>query len=743
MSPGFRLWGYSSAMKLMSRLGERPVGVFRPGPCRGVLRLAALILLAMSLPDLAAQVEYRVAPDSVFEVSSEVLGEGGLFHARPMVYILADNGRAVRAKVLDRPADFAGGRNAVRCQWRRIVAPGAYVLQVRPAGGEAPVEVTSSFQVMAPVIDTITPEWAVGGATVTVAGRYFGSRPRRLLLEIPGRRRTILRPVKPYAHPDERGNPGRSAMALETGASELTFVVPKGFGEPVPAMVVVAARLGSAEIPFYPDRYDLRDHGLVTPVKNQCGLRDDGVSDVGKSVGLCWAFAALAAFESSLLKQGHQTDPEADGANLSPWYLGNHIPYNGHPLKFNSDLWLDPVELEPPTAYGYIDLAQPGWGGGGGHWVCDYLNGGSSVVLWKDAPMPNEAMTRCEDLEAPAPLPSCGYLAQDMFLYEPDDFPSPEAFRLAIKKAVLEHGAIQSYVHLDGIDVAGIERQVVRDGGGAVVAEYVGQRFMDKVNHNYYFHEMDAPGGLIHAVCIVGWDNHRVIDIDGHVATGAWRVKDSNGTNTHDQGYYWVAFDDAVFLKSRDEVSCFAMGFRAHPGTGYRHPSRYQTHAGVLSRIGDGADAFYWYLQHESAAGYPLGMSTMACAQFTADGDEKLKAVGIVTMNRHEEVTVSVHRNQPFPPAPKARPIRTQTFRVEEKGYHLLDLRRPLRLADGDRLTVVVAFAHRPGNEHPLVYVADAEADMPTTHWQFSGATSWCDFPADSAFYLQAVMADD
>jgi hypothetical protein len=262
---------------------------------------------------------------------------------------------------------------------------------------------------------------------------------------------------------------------------------------------------------------------------------------------------------------------------------------------------------------------------------------------------------------------------------------------------------------------------------------------MDKANCNYFCYDADFVGELTHAICIVGWDNRREIDLDGNLSTGAWLVKDSNGANTHDNGYYWVAFDDAVLLKSNGEgASCFATGFTAHPGTGYKAPSLYQTHAGALTSD----DGFYWYQQYD-ADGYELGTGSWACVQFTANENEKLKAVGIVTMNRNEEVTVAVYKNRAFPPARNERAMFSQSFRVPEKGYHMLDLRRALRFVAGDAMAMVVGFKYQQGHEAPIIYVTDAEATMPATYWTSSTDWNWSAFPADSAFYLQAVMADD
>ena len=58
-----------------------------------------------------------------------------------------------------------------------------------------------------------------------------------------------------------------------------------------------------------PARYDLRDLGQVTPVKNQ-----------GKG-GNCWAFAALGALESAILKaSGDYLDlSEFKGLKITEW----------------------------------------------------------------------------------------------------------------------------------------------------------------------------------------------------------------------------------------------------------------------------------------------------------------------------------------------------------------------------------------------------------------------------------------
>ena len=66
----------------------------------------------------------------------------------------------------------------------------------------------------------------------------------------------------------------------------------------------------------FPTRYDLRDDGVVTPVKCQSPF------------GCCWAFAALAAAETSILSAAGVTyaqtvDKDGKGFDLSEKHLEN------------------------------------------------------------------------------------------------------------------------------------------------------------------------------------------------------------------------------------------------------------------------------------------------------------------------------------------------------------------------------------------------------------------------------------
>ncbi len=69
----------------------------------------------------------------------------------------------------------------------------------------------------------------------------------------------------------------------------------------------------------YPDKYDLREYGLVSPVKYQ------------GNYGTCWTFSAIAAIESQLIKYRPYID-------LSEWHLAYFNFYGEDAMKPMSDL---------------------------------------------------------------------------------------------------------------------------------------------------------------------------------------------------------------------------------------------------------------------------------------------------------------------------------------------------------------------------------------------------------------------
>lgn len=481
--------------------------------------------------------------------------------------------------------------------------------------------------------------------------------------------------------------------------------------------------------------YDLRDYGLITSAKNQNGEKADGTSDVGTTVGLCWAFSALSSLESNMLKQGITASPNDENANLSPWYLGNYIGYNHPYYQFNDDTFPD---VEPATAFGYLSKNFLGWGGdAGSFWVADYLLSGKELPLWKDSPMPTQDMSAQKTLTKPQTNATKKYILKDMDLLYAEDSSDKKEYRTRIKQYILKNGAVQSFVHLEVIDIEGINKQTCQ---GVV---YTGHRFMDKVNHNLYTYETDklCTALYTHAVTIAGWDDSRKINIDGHETTGAWLIKDSQGDNAHDHGYFWVAYDDKVFL------DFFASGLIAEKSAAYQHPSVYQTHNGGLSKISPEEKFAENSMIELGSYSYLLngieGKDSWGFAKFNLTKDEKLKAVALFTGNPYEKVTINVYKN-----SEKSGVLLSKEFDIAEIGYHLLDLGKEISFSAQDTIVIGAGFKYNINQKRlPLVYVRDNNYSFkfPTYYAALDGGifrlTPYSDLCKDCSFFMQAVMA--
>jgi len=481
------------------------------------------------------------------------------------------------------------------------------------------------------------------------------------------------------------------------------------------------------EPPTLPATYDLRDMDgrcYITPVKTQAGTLPDGQLDITNTVGTCWAFAACAAFESSLLRQGIVSDPESPAANLSVWHMGNWNGYNHPVYVYNSDsmpnstLSIGYTETEPVIR---------GWGGDY-RYATDYLIHGRGPVLDQYAPFPLDDIQEKKNLtKPPEHLPVTYMLRETIILCRPD-YSTDEEFRSAVKQALMKYGALESFQYAHPSTYPGTEETSI----------------FNRTSGDYYFNGTGDelyPASLNHAVTIAGWDDTRVIR--GAPEPGAWLIKNSVGTEFGNEGYFWISYADVMFLKGDDMVVAFV----ADSGEGYDTVHRYETADGALSDVSTEPYEISWdYLSDGSAA---AGGESLGCARFIAEEDGDLRAVGFMTLNRNEDVTVDVYggweemRNRPDPDAL----FLSDTVQVPEQGYHLIDLSRQIPLKEGDEFVIALGYAARTDTEEvrePLIYVASDTPQSNRTFRSLSGQSEWEDYATlhnGSIFYVQGFMA--
>ena len=105
-------------------------------------------------------------------------------------------------------------KTSITCLWTETLSPDTYDLWVKPnVKGAVPIS-EGTFTVVNPVINAITPETLIPGATITINGQFFTNKKPKVNITGPSltsRRCKVL----------------KSTMDPETGDSSLKFVVPE------------------------------------------------------------------------------------------------------------------------------------------------------------------------------------------------------------------------------------------------------------------------------------------------------------------------------------------------------------------------------------------------------------------------------------------------------------------------------------------------------------------------------------
>lgn len=245
--------------------------------------------------------------------------------------------------------------------------------------------------------------------------------------------------------------------------------------------------VGAGDIP---EAYDLRDYGLVTPVRNQ------------GAEGMCHAFAAIGACETNLLKQGLETDCEA--LDLSEAQLGYF-------------LYTEPTDPLDPRHGDYIDVEGKGAAGGNGVLAASGLASGYGTQY-----------------ECYCDYDSWAYGYGDYLRYTGN-------YRLSQMNVL---------TRADTADKQANVKQWILESGGVSFA-YYSQRSLyydNGASYSYYAEGKSFYENANHAALIVGWDDNYSKENFSPgcqpANDGAWLVKNSYGVDLFDDGYFWLSYDD-------------------------------------------------------------------------------------------------------------------------------------------------------------------------------------------------------
>lgn len=271
----------------------------------------------------------------------------------------------------------------------------------------------------------------------------------------------------------------------------------------------------------YPAKYDPRPTG-VSGVRCQF-------------LGSCWAYSALAAAESNLIKKGY-ADSSIDLSEMQLVYFMDHV--NEDPLgNYTKDTEYKPDCDKDKTL---IEIFERG---GSSKAAVSFLSKWTGPILESQAPL----IDMCT-------IPSSEYDAY----YEQINNTTLGQELCANSSKWHFKGAKYCDYDIDHIDNV---KELITNYGGVSMAYYSAdsERYTKFFNEgedlSYYFPYKAAAN---HAVELVGWDdNYSASNFKNKPAgDGAWLMKNSWGTNysemhsgIHGSGYFWISYYDKTICE--------------------------------------------------------------------------------------------------------------------------------------------------------------------------------------------------
>lgn len=403
-----------------------------------------------------------------------------------------------------------------------------------------------------------------------------------------------------------------------------------------------------------------------------------------QDTGACWAFGALKALESDCLMKGILTKDTADlSENHLAWYAYHALDDTTSPL-YGDHMSRDYVsDRASYNKGGNADVAQAvlanKWGAvAESEAPFDTASNMASVMKNAVSSLRTQSLIQLTDSECYDP-----YLASDI------------TSRNEIKEAILTHGAMDVALYYNPSN-----------------------RYYKETNGVYASYAyMVGPDQANHCVTIVGWDDDFNDFREDAPESGAWLIANSYGTNysKDENGYFWVSYYDPSLCE-------------------------YYTFEGVS------ADTYQTIFQYDgngwnNSLRSPEEVKTANV--FTADGSQQLQAVAFYTVQEDQPYTVDIYRSVSGKDPTNGTQIKEASVsgNFAKTGYHTVQLPKEVRVADGEKFSVVITYATV---DDSACVPLEGQNDPQNGHcYSASAGQSYTYFAEDAKWYDNTAISVD